>query len=62
MKKNVLYWFKTDLRLHDNEPMSEALSNAENIYFVYVHDPKMDQVTSFGTKKMGTFRQSFLNE
>lgn len=62
MKKNVLYWFKTDLRLHDNEPMSEALSNAENIYFVYVHDPKMDQVTSFGTKKMGAFRQSFLNE
>jgi deoxyribodipyrimidine photo-lyase len=62
MKKNVLYWFKTDLRLHDNESLSEALSKSENIYFVYVHDPNMNHVTSFGTKKMGAFRQSFLNE
>ena len=38
--KRAILWFRNDLRLHDNEALSEALKTAEEIYPVYIFDER----------------------
>lgn len=61
--KRVIVWFRQDLRLHDNEALSEALLHAEEVIPVYVFDQRvfMGQ-TPHGFPKTGKFRAQFIIE
>jgi len=60
--KTAIVWFKTDLRLHDNETLVEAIKYAEQIIPVYCIDESQFETTNFGFKKTGNFRGQFLLE
>jgi deoxyribodipyrimidine photo-lyase len=61
MKTSIL-WFKTDLRLHDNETLIKAISQSDEIIPVYCFDDDHFVTTDFGFKKTGSFRAQFLLE
>ncbi|MDN3677535.1 DASH family cryptochrome [Flavobacterium paronense] len=60
--KTALVWFKTDLRLHDNETLSKAIAQSEFIIPFYCFDESHFTTTDFGFKKTGSFRAQFLLE
>jgi deoxyribodipyrimidine photolyase len=41
--KRSLVWFKTDLRLHDNEVLVESISQSDEIVPVYCFDVETDK-------------------
>ncbi len=61
MRKSIV-WFKTDLRLHDNETLVNAISHSDEILPVYCFDNSHFKKTEFGFKKIGNFRANFLLE
>ena len=62
-QKRAIVWFRNDLRLHDNEALQEALSNAEEVLPVYVFDERVFKgKTKFGFPKTGKFRAQFIIE
>lgn len=61
MKKSIV-WFKTDLRLHDNETLIEAIKHSDEVLPIYCLDEKHFQTSEFGFKKTGNFRAKFLLE
>ncbi len=61
MKRSIV-WFKTDLRLHDNETLVQAIAQSDEIIAVYCFDESHFQITDFGFKKTGNFRAQFLIE
>jgi deoxyribodipyrimidine photo-lyase len=60
--KTVLVWFKTDLRITDNETLIKAISQSEQIIPVYCFDDSHFETTPYGFKKTGSFRVQFLLE
>ena len=56
----TLYWFRQDLRLHDNPAMRHSAQTSERLLPVYVHDTKHDQVTPWGFQRLGAHRRTFL--
>ncbi len=60
--KTSIVWFKTDLRLHDNETLVKAISQSDEIIPVYCFDESQFETTDFGFKKTGSFRTQFLLE
>ena len=63
MKKKAIVWFRQDLRLHDNEAISDALRSADQVMYVYVFDERVfDSHTNFGFRKTGQFRAKFVLE
>lgn len=62
MIKNALVWFKTDLRIEDNETLLKAIAQSENIIPVYCFDDSHFETTSYGFNKTGAFRAQFLLE
>jgi deoxyribodipyrimidine photo-lyase len=60
--KTSIVWFKTDLRLSDNETLLKAISQSEQVLPVYCFDDSHFETTSFGFKKTGGFRAQFLLE
>ncbi len=61
--KRIVYWFRNDLRLHDNASLQAALGKADQLVPVYVVDPLLFQdVPSLGIRKTGAFRAKFLLE
>lgn len=58
----VIVWFKTDLRLHDNETVVKALSLGDTVVPVYCFDEAHYTTTQFGFRKTGDFRIKFLLE
>ncbi|MEO1300328.1 MAG: deoxyribodipyrimidine photo-lyase, partial [Cyanobacteria bacterium J06636_16] len=58
----ILVWFRNDLRLHDHEPLQDALKAGAQVIPVYVFDPRQFGETSFGFPKTGKFRAKFLLE
>ncbi len=58
----VLIWFRNDLRLHDHEPLVEALKAQAQVLPVYCFDPRHFGTTAFGFPKTGAFRAQFLRE
>ncbi|MBC7388367.1 MAG: DASH family cryptochrome [Opitutaceae bacterium] len=61
MQRSIV-WFKTDLRLHDNETLFRAIEQSHQIIPVYCFDEKHFQKTEFGFSKTGKFRTKFLLE
>ena len=64
MKKHrVIVWFRQDLRLHDNEALTDALKNGEEVIPVYVFDERVfTGQTRFGFPKTGKYRCQFIIE
>ena len=63
MPKRIIYWFRNDLRLHDNEGFFKATQDAEEVIPVYVFDTRQfQQLDRLGFPKTGTFRAKFLLE
>ena len=60
--KRVVVWFKTDLRLHDNETLVKAISKSDEIIPVYCFDETQFKETEYGFQKTGSFRAQFLLE
>jgi deoxyribodipyrimidine photo-lyase len=62
VEPRILIWYRTDLRLHDHEPLHRALEQNATIIPVYCFDPRQFGQTSFGFPKTGAFRAQFLWE
>lgn len=63
MKQKAIVWFRNDLRLHDNEALTEALSRANEIIPVFVFDERVFfGKTSKGFRKTERFRAKFIIE
>ena len=60
--KTAIVWFKTDLRLHDNETLVRAIEQSDEIIPVYCFDEAHFKTTEFGFKKTGNSRTQFLLE
>lgn len=60
--RTSIVWFKTDLRLHDNETLIKAISQSDEIIPVYCFDEAEFVTTEFGFQKTGNFRAQFLLE
>lgn len=61
MKRSIV-WFTTDLRLHDNETLIQAIQQSDEIIPVYCIDEQHFQISEYGFKKTGNFRTQFLLE
>ena len=62
-RKRVIVWFREDLRLHDNEALTDALKAGEEVIPIYVFDERtFSGKTSFGFQKTGSFRTQFIIE
>jgi deoxyribodipyrimidine photo-lyase len=61
-EKRILIWYRNDLRLHDHEPLHQALQAQAQVIPVYCFDPRQFGETSFGFAKTGAFRAQFLLE
>ena len=62
MKKTALVWFKTDLRIGDNETLVKAIAQSKEVIPVYCFDESHFETTEHGFKKTGSFRAQFLLE
>lgn len=59
----ILYWFRNDLRLHDNEGFVRATERAGQVLPVFVFDPRLfTEHPRLGFRKTGVFRANFLIE
>lgn len=61
-KKIALVWFKTNLRLRDNECLIKALEENDEVIPFYCLDHQLLEKTSFGFKKIGNIRFKFLKQ
>jgi deoxyribodipyrimidine photo-lyase len=62
MIKTAVVWFKTDLRIEDNETLVKAIAQSEKVIPVYCFDDAHFETTTYGFKKTGSFRAQFLLE
>ena len=60
--KRILIWYRNDLRLHDHEPIYQALLKKAQVIPFYCFDQRQFTTTSFGFPKIGQFRAQFLLE
>jgi deoxyribodipyrimidine photo-lyase len=62
--RTTLFWFRCDLRLHDQRALEQALEHAQAhgqaLLLVYVHEPAQDAPTPWGFRRMGAHRRRFL--
>ncbi|NJC25922.1 DASH family cryptochrome [Neolewinella antarctica] len=63
-KRLGILWFRNDLRLHDNEALTDALKHADELLPVYIFDPRVwrDTLPLTGYRKMGAHRGQFILE
>ncbi len=63
MKKKSIVWFRQDLRLHDNEALTEAILSTDEILPVFIFDERVFlNKTAFGFHKTDKFRAQFIIE
>lgn len=61
--RTVILWFRQDLRLHDNEALTEAIQLCDNVIPVYVFDERLFQKTDrYDFPKTGRYRARFIWE
>lgn len=59
-QKRILIWYRNDLRIHDHQPLQQALQEQAEIIPFYCFDSRQFTKTSFGFAKTGVFRAQFL--
>jgi len=62
MKDNGLVWFKNNLRVTDNQSLSEATSSCKEIIACFCFDPTIFNNQLFGFNKIEKYRAQFLIE
>ena len=62
MTQRIVYWFRNDLRLNDNEALFTAVNTAQEVIPVYVFDPRQFENTRLGFRRTGVLRAQFLIE
>ena len=63
LMKRILYWFRNDLRLHDNDGFARAVELADEVLPVFVVDPRwFGELSTLGFRKTGVYRATFLLE
>lgn len=62
MTKRTLIWFKTDLRLTDNETVMHAIASSDEVIPFYCLDERLLVRNDFGFRRIGSFRMKFLLE
>ena len=61
--KRVVVWFRKDLRLNDNEALTEALNKGDEVYPVYIFDhEELNGKSLYNFSKTGPFRLKFILE
>ena len=60
--RTIVVWFKTDLRLHDNETLVKAIAQGDAIVPVYCFDDSHFVESEYGFQKTGSYRAQFLLE
>lgn len=55
-----IVWFKTDLRLYDNETLTTAIANSDAVVPVYCFDESLYTTAGHGLTKTGSFRARFI--
>jgi deoxyribodipyrimidine photo-lyase len=60
--RTIIVWFKTDLRLHDNETLIKAIAQGDQIIPVYCFDESHFSKSEYGFQKTGSIRTQFLLE
>jgi deoxyribodipyrimidine photo-lyase len=60
--RRILLWHRNDLRLHDLQPLTQALQDSASVIPLYCFDDRQFGQTSFGFPKTGAFRAQFLLE
>ena len=60
--KRALVWFRNDLRLHDNDTLTTAAEQADELLLVYCIDPRHFHELPIGFRKTGIHRARFLLE
>lgn len=62
-RQRVIVWFRQDLRLHDNEALTDALKSAEEVIPIFIFDERTFLgKTRFGFPKTNKFRAKFIKE
>lgn len=62
MTQRIVYWFRNDLRLNDNEALYAAIHSAQEVIPVYIFDPRQFENTRLGFRRTGALRAQFLIE
>ncbi len=62
MGKRVLYWHRSDLRLHDNECLARASSEFDEVLPVYIYDERHYRVLDLGFRKTSHLRYRYLQD
>ncbi|WP_342087898.1 deoxyribodipyrimidine photo-lyase [Dyadobacter sp. OTU695] len=62
MARRIIYWFRNDLRLKDNQALFSAVAAADEILPVYVFDARQFEKTKLGFRRTGALRGRFLIE
>ena len=57
-----LFWFRNDLRLHDQRALQAAAADGDRLLLVYVHEPTQDAPTAWAFTRMGEHRRRHLAE
>ena len=57
-----LYWFRHDLRLHDQPALDALAKQCDKLICLYIVDPEWFSPTPYGTTSIGRHRQQFLFE
>ncbi|WP_338067175.1 deoxyribodipyrimidine photo-lyase [Limnohabitans planktonicus] len=62
--RSTIFWFRNDLRLHDQRALQPAIDHAQAhgqaLLLVYVHEPVQDAPTVWGFRRMGVHRRRFV--
>lgn len=61
-RKVAIMWFRSDLRIHDNEALAAAAGESLSVLPVYCFDPRDYGKSSSGFDKTGPYRAKFLLE
>lgn len=63
MERRSIVWFRSDLRLHDNEALVEAVKSSDAVFPVYVFDLRTySGKTRFGFRKTAVHRARFIRD
>ena len=57
----MIYWFRNDLRLHDNPALLQAIASSDAMLCVYCHPPR-DALVAWGFARQGHHRRVFLSQ
>lgn len=56
----AIYWFRNDLRLHDNPALINAITQSHQLIPVYCHDSQQHELNRWGFPRCSALRQQFI--